>query len=120
MLFRSLLLALVVVAPFWIWQKRRLRKRRAERNPPETTVTQQKVESSEVSAIVANIGEIAKATRSGDATTVQIPTPVTQNGTPVDSSLADALIRDALRRSDLYATAEIDTGNARIIECKKA
>ena len=69
--------------------------------------------------VVATIGELA-ADSSLDSATVVVPDGVTVDGDVAPPELVDALVRDALRRSGLVATAELDSPAGRVIEVRRS
>lgn len=125
-LLRSLLIALVIVTPYGIHKVRQVRARRAEltrraaavggTDPTITTVEA----APRLEDVVAHIEEVAGSLDPGDPTTVTVPAGVTVGGDRVPRELVDTLVRDALRRSGLVATAEVDTAEGRLLECRRA
>ena len=49
-----------------------------------------------------------------------VPLDATVDGDPVPAAVADALVRDALARSGLVATDELDTADGRLLECARS
>ena len=111
---RSLAIAAVVVAPFaWVMRRRVMRRRAAlapDIAPPEPAAPT-------LEAVIDEIHRMGE-TRGADARlTLRVPHGVTIDGDPAPPPVVDAIVRDALSRSGLVPTAELDTGDARVIEC---
>jgi hypothetical protein len=120
-LARSLLVAVVVVAPYWWWKRRQVRAARAERAAALAPAAEPEVPAGpRLEDVVAEISAAAADLPGGATTTVTVPAGVTVDGSVVAPELADTLVRDALRRSGLVATAEVDTADGRVIECRRA
>lgn len=137
-LLRSLLIALVIVSPFAyrLWRKIQARKaaEAAALLPPEPVETGPR--RPRLEDVIAAIDEIGRAEESDgragggtdgraggtdrSARTVVVPGDVTVDGQDPPPGLVDILVRDALRRSGLVATAEVDTPEGRVIECAPA
>ncbi|MFI5044525.1 MAG: hypothetical protein ACHQDC_07015 [Acidimicrobiales bacterium] len=121
------LLAAIVVAPFGLHQVRRVRAQRAaieaaNAPPPEPTrFTRPRLEDVVASIELAGSGRVSGRNERDDGTTAQIVVPkdVTVDDRDVAPQVVDALVRDALRRSSLVATAERDTLEGRVIECRR-
>jgi len=126
------LLAAIVVAPFGLHQVRRVRAQRAaieaaNAPPPEPPrFTRPRLEDVVASIELAGSGRESDRHASGrhereDGATAQIVVPkdVTVDDRDVAPQVVDALVRDALRRSSLVATAERDTPEGRVIECRR-
>jgi hypothetical protein len=47
-----------------------------------------------------------------------VPRGLTVDGDEAPPSVVDAIVRDAIQRSGLVPTAELDTADARVIECR--
>lgn len=122
-LARSLLIALVVVSPYGIYKVRQVRAVRADR------IAAEQAREAAIAAIDAPaepprprlevvIDEITDigTDPSVAAPTITIPHGVTVGGSEAPPGIVDTLVRDALRRSGLIATAEIDTANGRMLE----
>lgn len=117
LLARALIIALIVVSPFWFWQRRKIRAAKQADEPiPEPEADPA---AEEMSTVIAQIREVANAATAGTAVTIEVPIPLLQDGRLADPAIADTLIKDSLRRSGLTTTAETDTGSARLIECVK-
>lgn len=122
-LARSLLIALLVVTPYGIYKLRQVRAVRADRieaeqardaaiaamsEPEETPRPRLEVVIDEITDLGTDPGV--------SAPTVTIPHGVTVGGSDAPPGIVDTLVRDALRRSGLVATAEIDTPDGRVLE----
>lgn len=109
---RSLLIAAVVVSPYAFYKWRQVARTRAETaeliraaSAPEELDTRPKLED-----VIAAIGR-----HDGDGT-VHVPRGLTVDGQAAPPAVVDALVRDALRRSGLVATAEVETHDGRVLE----
>lgn len=127
MLFRSLVIAAVIVAPYAIYKMRQIRRlnktlesaddRRAEEERRAAT-TYGHIPALE--DVIADIGFVeAEAARNGGALLV-VPHTVTISDRPAPPEMVDILVRDALRRSNLLITAEIESDEGRMLECVPA
>lgn len=117
LLVRALIIALIVVSPFWLWQRRKIR---AAKQADEPTAEPEPIPAAEeLSTVIAHIGEAAATATAGTELTIEVPIPLMQDGRLADPAIAGRLIKDSMRRSGLTTTAEIDTGSARLIECVK-
>ncbi len=115
-LVRSLLIAAVIVSPYALYKINQVRSLRREREAAEASdenSTQDR--GPRLEDVIARIGELG-ADDSSDSATVTVPHGVTVDGDVAPPGLVDALVRDALRRSGLVATAEVDTPTGRVIE----
>ena len=115
---RSLLIAAVVVSPYAFYKWRQVRRTRAETaeilraaNAPEQAPTRPRLED-----VIDEIHRVAADPGSDRGTTIRIARDLTVDGSEAPATLVDALVRDALRRSGLVATAEIETADGRILE----
>lgn len=119
-LLRSLLIAVVLVAPYAAYKVREVRRVRREREaalapePEPTAPARPRLED-----VIDEITAIADAP-ARDGSTVTVPHGVTVAGSDPPAGLVDSLVRDALRRSGLVATAEVDTPGGRVIEFRRA
>mgnify|MGYP006946477735 CR=1 FL=1 len=119
-LVRSLLIALVVVAPYGIYKVRQVRAARRERAAAVAAANQPPApDRPRLEDVIDHISELGADTEEGTAT-LTVPSGATVGGADAPSALVDALVRDALRRSGLVATAEIDTPDGRVIEFRRA
>jgi hypothetical protein len=120
-LARSLLIALVIVSPYGIYKVREVRAMRREREAASRPV---EVAPSgpvrpDLETIIEQISGFAGRADSAPPT-ITVPHDVTVGGGDPPPGLVDALVRDALRRSGLVATAELDTPDGRMIELRPA
>lgn len=115
-LARSLALAVLLVSPYGIHKVRQVRALRRER---EAAVAAASAPPPPVRPrledVIDRISELADSS-GPDAATVTIPPDVTVAGSDPPAGLVDTLVRDAVRRSGLVATAEIDTPAGRVLE----
>ena len=120
-LARSLLIALLIVSPYGIHKVRQVRAMRRAREaasrPPEP-VPSGPVRP-DLESIVERISELADRADTTPST-ITVPHDVTVGGGDPPPGLVDTLVRDALRRSGLVATAELDTPDGRMIEFRRA
>jgi hypothetical protein len=113
---RSLAIALVVVAPFWFVLRRRMR--RAD-GPAEQPAAPTPAAAPSLEDLVERIAELAATADDGDGSvTVRVPRGLTIDGDPAPEPVVDAIVRDAIARSGLVPTAELDTTHGRLIECR--
>lgn len=125
-LARSLLIAAVLVLPYGIYKVREVRSHRRElaeqvaaahaaANPPATPPRPR------LSDVIAAIDALGSGQGDPDAATptITIPADVTIDGGDPPAGLVDVLVRDALRRSGLVATAEVDTPAGRVLEVRR-
>ena len=116
---RSLLIAAVVVSPYAIYKWRQVQRTRAETAaiiaaasaPATTTLERERLED-----VIDEIHRVAAELGVGQGATIRVGRDLTVDGSDAPATLVDALVRDALRRSGLAATAELETPDARIIE----
>lgn len=113
---RSLLIAVVIVTPYGIVKVRQVRAARRERQAAEAAAAAPPGPTRPTLEDV--IGEISASRAHGDAGTVTIPHDVTVGGVDAEPGVIDTLVRDALRRSGLVATAELDTPAGRVLEVR--
>ena len=113
---RSLVIALVVVAPFWFVLRRRMR--RAD-EPTEVPGSSPEGAAPALEDLVERISELAAGAEvAGGSVTVLVPRGLTIDGDPAPGPVVDAIVRDAIARSGLVPTAELDTAEGRMIECR--
>ncbi|MGB6056843.1 MAG: hypothetical protein WBF71_01160 [Microthrixaceae bacterium] len=126
---RSLVLAAVIVAPYGIYKVRQVRRVRANHKAViaaeeaallrdgsgDSTPPRPALED-----VIRDIAFVVdEATRAGGAMLL-VPHDVTVSDRDAPRSVVDTLIRDALRRSGLVVTAEIDSPEGRMLECSLA
>lgn len=123
---RSLAIAVLLVAPYGIYKVRQVRRIRAnhqavieaERKAQE--LTELGPPRPALEDVIRDITFVVEeATRSGGAMLV-VPHDVTVSDRDAPRSVVDTLIRDALRRSGLVVTAEVDSAEGRMLECALA
>lgn len=119
---RSLAIALVVVSPFaWTWWRRVRARRSAAAETTATTAVDPGPSAPALEDVIEEInalGEHRGRHDGSDAATITVPHGVTIDGDPAPPAVVDAIVRDALQRSGFVATAEIDTGESRVIEIR--
>jgi hypothetical protein len=118
-LLRSLAIALVVVSPLAWWKVRQVRRVRAARQPAAPAPEVPPATRPRLEDVIAAIGALAEevATGADEPRCVLVPSDVTVDGREPPDGVVDLLVRDALRRSGLVATGEVDTPEGRLIEC---
>lgn len=122
-LARSLLIALLVVSPYGIYKIRQVRAVRADRVAAEAArdaaiaakSAPTEAPKPRLEVVIDEITDLG-TDPSATAPTITIPHGVTVGGSEAAPGIVDTLVRDALRRSGLVATAEIDTANGRVLE----
>jgi len=116
-LVRSFVIALVVIAPLWLYRRRRTARERrtstADNGDGTTRPSAPRLED-----VIAGIDGLVATVDAEGAASLTIPTGVTVDGSEMDAGTVDALVRDALRRSGLVAVAEIDGPAGRTLECR--
>lgn len=121
-LVRSLVIAVVLVTPYFLYKRRQVRASRdaatAAAIPPvddPDAPPRPRLED-----VIDGFDRAAAVAREQGMVTVTVPMGVTVGGHEPPPGLVDALVRDALRRSGLVPTARIDTPDGRSIECRPA
>lgn len=115
-LVRAFVIALVVITPYWLHTRRKLRRR-----PNVDTGTTDRIEepsASRLEDVIAGIADAAANTRNGDTVTITVPSDVTVDGSALDDDTVDTLVRDALRRSGLVAVSTTLASDRRTLECR--
>jgi hypothetical protein len=119
-LARSLLLAMLLVSPYGIYKVRQVRAVRREREAAVAAAAAPPPPSRpRLEDVIDRISELSSSPGATTAT-VTIPPDVTVAGGDPPEGLVDTLVRDALRRSGLVTTAEIDTPSGRVLEFRRA
>jgi hypothetical protein len=119
-LVRSLLLAAVIVSPYGIYKVRQVRAERRERAAAEAAaMAPDEPSGPRLEDVIEQISDLGNQTEL-DTSTVTVPAGATVGDSDAPAALVDSLVRDALRRSGLVATAEIDTPAGRVIEFRRA
>ena len=123
-LIRSLIIAAVIVAPYAVYKIRQVSRLRqsidsAKENEAKAA-KRAELTYGHIPALEDVIADVSfvveEATRNGGAMLV-VPHEVTVSNRPATPEIVDALIRDALRRSNLVVTAEADSDEGRMLEC---
>ena len=70
--------------------------------------------------VVADIAFVQEEAHTRGGAMLLVPHVVTVSHRPAPASTVDLLVRDALRRSGLVVTAEVDTEEGRLLECRPA
>jgi hypothetical protein len=118
-MLRSFLIALVIVAPVGAFWWRRIHTRRGDDTDRQSDRPTSDAPAADLPSLESVIDEIARlgALTRTKAVTLTIPHDLTLDGDPAPRTVVDALVHDALVRSGLVPTAELDTGEARFVEC---
>lgn len=118
-LVRSFVIALVVIAPLWLYRRRRTaRERRTSTADNGNGDGTTRPSAPRLEDVIAGIDGLVATVDAEGAASLTIPTGVTVDGSEMDAGTVDALVRDALRRSGLVAVAEIDGPAGRTLECR--
>lgn len=117
-LVRSLVIAAVIVSPYAVYKVRQVRNlRRTGQAAPSAEVADPGGAGPRLEDVIAEIDAIGSGETAG--TTVTVPTGVTVDGDVAPAAVVDALVRDALRRSGLVSTAELDSAAGRVLEVRR-
>ena len=120
-LVRSLIIAAVVVTPYALHKRRQVQRQRAALAGPDGGVgADTGPRRPRLEDVIAGFTDAAATARESGAVTVTVPADVTVDGADAPDGVVDALVRDALRRSGLVTTSELDTSAGRTIECQPA
>lgn len=117
---RSFVVALALVAPVaavWLRRSRAGRAATAAVEPPLAVPTETPTLESVLAGIDARARDAA-AGAAGSSVVITVPHRLTADGVELLPSVVDPIVRDALARAGLVPTAELDTGDARVIECR--
>jgi len=117
---RSLLIAALIVSPYGIYKLRQVRRVRAtharvlaaEASAADDTVVLPALED-----VIGDISFVVDEARANGGAMLVVPHDVTVSDRPATGAVVDVLVRDALRRSGLVVTAELDTPEGRMFEC---
>lgn len=124
-LVRAFVVAAVLLIPYGLHQRRRIQARPATPAAPETPPESlpgggDRSHRARLEDVIAGFTDVAAQARARGAVTVTVPAEVTVDGRDAPAAVVDAMVRDALRRSGLVATAELDLPTGRSIECHPA
>jgi len=116
-LLRCLLIAAVIVTPYFIFQRRQVRAARAElaEQRGEQEVQPPPADPNALETLVALIEEIGTSHVGDDAPTVTLMPHPTVDGRPADQLVIDAIVADALRRSGLHEIGRTDTDQGQLL-----
>ncbi len=121
---RAFLFAVVIVTPYGIIKIRQVRALRRELAAQVAAATAPPPPiRPQLEDVIDRISELAAAgptDRTTAVATITVPNDVTVAGGDPPPGLVDTLVRDALRRSGLVTTAEVDTPEGRMIEFRPA
>jgi hypothetical protein len=118
-LARSLLIAVLLVTPYGVYKVRQVRAmRRAREEAEAAAAAPAPPQGPRLEDVIARISELGADPQLASAT-LTVPAGVQVGGSAAPAALVDSLVRDALRRSGLVATAEIDTPDGRVIEVRR-
>ena len=119
-LLRALALALVLVAPYFLLTRRRVRAGRAalaaEVGADDGDDADAPGAPGALETVVATIGALAGAVPDGVRTRVEVPDGATVDGRPVPATVRDAVLADALARSGLTEVARHEDGGRLVLE----
>lgn len=126
---RSLVIAVIIVAPYAFYKIRQVRRIRSNHQAvlaaEEAALARAEAGTAgtprpALEDVIRDISFVVEeATRAGGAMLL-VPHDVTVSDRDAPRSVVDTLIRDALRRSGLVVTAEIDSSEGRFLECALA
>lgn len=119
---RSLLIALLVVSPYAIYKWRQVQRVRraheaavaADAAPPPPD----EPPAAALEDVVRDIAYVQSEAAANGGAMLLVPHVVTVSHRPAPAATVDLLVRDALRRSGLVVTAEVDTDEGRLLECR--
>ena len=109
-LLRCLLIAVVVVTPYGLYQRAKVRKMKAEgaaargELPPEPAPP----DPSALETVVAQVEELGGTLGDDQTAEVGLPAAPTVDGRPAPAVLVDTVLQDALRRSGLQVVERHD------------
>lgn len=122
-LLRALVLALVLVTPYFLVTRRKVRAARAavdavagdptddDGPPPDPTALE---------TVVATIGTTAGSLADGDTARITVPEGATVDDRPVPAPVRDAVLADALARSGLVEVSRRDDAGHLVLEVRRA
>ena len=117
---RALLIAALVVSPYVIYKLREVRRVRAAHAravAADATDTAGVVLLPALEDVIGDISYVVAEARLNGGAMLLVPHQVTVSDRPATDAVVDMLVRDALRRSGLVVTAELDTAEGRLLEC---
>jgi hypothetical protein len=121
-LTRSLLIALVVVSPYGIYKLRQVR--RVRRNHEAVLAAEVAALATDeprppaLEDVIGDVSYVVEEAAANGGAMLLVPHDVTVSDRATTPTVVDMLVRDALRRSGLVVTAEIDTDEGRLLECR--
>jgi hypothetical protein len=109
-LLRCLLIAVVVVTPYGLYQRAKVRKMKAEgaaargELPPEPAPP----DPAALESVVAEVEDLGRTLDDGTIAEVALPAAPTIDGRPAPAVVVDTVLQDALRRSGLTVVERRD------------
>jgi len=118
---RSLFIAVLVVSPYGIYKLRQVRRVRRNHEAALAADAAALLEDTPrlpaLEEVIGDVSFVVAEARANGGAMLLVPHEVTVSDRVATSAVVDMLVRDALRRSGLVITAEIDTPEGRLIEC---
>lgn len=109
-LLRCLLIAVVVVTPYGLYQRAKVKKMKAEgaaargELPPEPAPP----DPLALETVLSQVEALGGALGAGETAEVVLPADPTIDGRPAPAVLVDTVLQDALRRSGLQVVERLD------------
>ena len=102
-LLRCLLIAVVVVTPYGLYQRSKVRKMKAEGAAARGEVPEQPppTDPAALETVVAQVEDLGRTLVAGTTDEVELPAAPTVDGRPAPAEVVDMLLTDAVRRSGL-------------------
>lgn len=102
-LVRCLLLAVVVVTPYGLYQRAKVKKMKAEGAAARGEVPDEPppTDPAALETVVAQVEDLGRTLEHGATAEVSLPTAPTIDDRPAPQPLVDTVLQDALRRSGL-------------------
>lgn len=121
---RSLVIAAVIILPYAIFKVRQVARVRRLSNDIGAREAKGSGRSDRaqdhlpaLEDVIADIDFVVSEARRNGGAMLVVPHEVTVSDRPAEREIVDALVRDALRRSNLAITAEVDSQEGRLLEC---
>ena len=109
-LLRCLLIAVVVVTPYGLYQRSKVRKLKAEGAAARGEVPEEPPppDPAALETVVAQVEELGRSLGAGETDEVELPGAPTVDGRPAPAEVVDMLLTDAVRRSGLEVVERHD------------
>lgn len=117
---RALLIAVIVVSPyayFKLRQVRRVRRTHVAALAADAALTDGEIRIPALEDVIGDVSYVVAEARANGGAMLLVPHEVTVSDRVATDEVVDMLVRDALRRSGLVVTGELDTAEGRLIEC---